>query len=215
MINPHTPTNFTRSCAELEEFLFFCVCVAGKNSHQTAAKLHRFLEVIREVENGAASWTPFEAILKGPIDWRRELRHQKLGKYALTEQAFQMAAETFGGGHIVTEPTVETLMQIPGISHKTAVFFLLHSRRGFCGIPLDTYALKWLRHQFPTLMVPKSSPQNASTYRPLESLFLGECLRLGVSPHQADITCWRSKGAAIDPRELQEEPGIVRTDHLK
>ena len=44
MIDPSNVTNPARTPAELEEFLLFCVVVAGKNADQQAQKLlQRFL----------------------------------------------------------------------------------------------------------------------------------------------------------------------------
>ena len=43
MIDPNNVTNPARTAAELEEFLLFCVVVAGKNADQQSLKLERFL----------------------------------------------------------------------------------------------------------------------------------------------------------------------------
>lgn len=44
MIDPNNITKFYRTEAELEEFLLFCIIVAGKNSKIQAKKLAEFLE---------------------------------------------------------------------------------------------------------------------------------------------------------------------------
>ena len=43
MIDPSNVTNPARTPTELEEFLLFCVVVAGKNADQQTRKLERFL----------------------------------------------------------------------------------------------------------------------------------------------------------------------------
>ena len=43
MINPYQITNYDRSSSELEEFLLFCIVVAGKTAYIQAQKLEDFL----------------------------------------------------------------------------------------------------------------------------------------------------------------------------
>ena len=47
MIDPAKITNFNRTQSQLEEFLLFCIVVAGKNSKVQAAKLGEFLSHLR------------------------------------------------------------------------------------------------------------------------------------------------------------------------
>ena len=62
MIDPSNVTNPSRTGPELEEFLLFCVSVAGKNADQQSAKLERFLgaaghcsHIFARSERGGAS----------------------------------------------------------------------------------------------------------------------------------------------------------------
>ncbi len=204
MVNPHEPTNFSRTADELEEFFLFCICVAGKNAEQQAVKLDTFLRFIK----GRRKISTFEAIAKMWVqDLRAALIHSKLGKYDLLSRGFRYAARELSQDAL-RNARWSLLEMVPGVSWKTAKFFILHSRPAQKIAVLDTYVLKFLKQRFPTMRVPKSSPQHPDHYEVLESLFLAECFRLGVSPEVADLTCWRSRGATIDPTQLHK---YVRT----
>jgi len=55
MINPFDVTNFNRNDEELQEFLIFCLFVAGKNALQTAGKVDSFVKSIPVKRNGGRS----------------------------------------------------------------------------------------------------------------------------------------------------------------
>src|SRR5580693_1832865 len=107
MIDPCDVTNSSRSPAELEEFLLFCVVVAGKNADQQAAKLERFLGGRR----------PFAFIRsshrEGKLDAR--LRDVRLGKYSLLGRGFRELAHAEAD---LATCTWEELTRFPGIGIK-------------------------------------------------------------------------------------------------
>ena len=167
MIDPNNVTNPARTPAELEEFLLFCVVVAGKNADQQSAKLERFLGGRR----------PFAYIRASHRDGKLGARLQevRIGKYALLGRSFSELA------HAETDlgaATWERLAQFPGIGIKTAKFFILHSRpRQMHGV-LDTHVLAWMRdHWTPHgprgLAVPRHSPQDPKAYRFWETVYFG------------------------------------------
>ena len=203
MINPHSPTDFNRPLIALQEFLLFTICVVGKNAEQQAVKLDA---ILRDLEAAfVAAERPrhdhFARIRDYPLRVLLLMRQHKLGKYTLLAQAFDYASRSWGLK--LAEVSCEALIKCPGISLKTAKFFLLHSRANSTCIPIDTYVLQFLRRRFPKAPLPKSSPQDPAHYAWVEALFLAECWRLGVPPYKADITCWRSKGMTINPKELE------------
>jgi hypothetical protein len=167
MIDPNNVTNPSRTSDELEEFLLFCVVVAGKNADQQAAKLERFL--------GGRS--PFAFIRasdrEGTLDER--IRGVRLGKYSLLGKSFRQLAHS---GVDLAKCSWESLTSFPGIGMKTAKFFVLHSRRGVMHGVLDTHVLAWMAEHWERPgrggpAVPRHSPQDPATYHFWETVFFG------------------------------------------
>jgi hypothetical protein len=175
MIDPSAVTRLARTESELEEFLLFCVVVAGKNADQQARKLEDFL--------GGAAPFPFIRSLRGG-ELERRLKRVKLGKYALLGESFRRMARA---GVDLRSCAWERLLAFPGVGIKTAKFFVLHSRpRQMHGV-LDTHILSWMR-QHPAftgrlgLKIPRHSPQDAAAYRFWETVYFGMIL---ARHHQA------------------------------
>jgi hypothetical protein len=167
MIDPCNVTDHARTPAQLEEFLLFCVVVAGKNADQQARKLEGFLKgrrpfaLIRELER------------KGTLE--QELKRVRIGKYSLLVRGFRQLAAS---GIDLASCSWEDLTQFPGIGLKTAKFFVLHSREGEMHGVLDTHVLGWIsEHWAPPgsrqVAVPRHSPQDPSSYRFWETVYFG------------------------------------------
>ena len=159
MIDPNNVTNASRSAAELEEFLLFCVVVAGKNADQQAAKLERFL----------AGRKPFAHIRSshkaGTLD--DQLKAVRIGKYALLGRSFRALAHS---GINLAACTWEELTVFPGIGIKTSKFFILHSRPAQMHGVLDTHVLGWMGEHWSQAapgraVVPRQSPLDPRAYR--------------------------------------------------
>ncbi len=183
MIDPNNVTNPARTSAELEEFLLFCVVVAGKNADQQARKLDRFLGARR----------PFAFIRASDSEGRLEerLREVRLGKYALLARSFR---ELSTSGADLAACSWEDLTRFPGIGIKTAKFFILHSRPGEMHGVLDTHVLGWMRdHWAPAgpqpAAVPRHSPQDPRNYRFWETVYFG----MVTARHHRAVN-----GAAVD-----------------
>lgn len=194
MIDPSNVTNAARTPAELEEFLLFCVVVAGKNADQQAAKLERFLGGRR----------PFAHIRASDRDGTLEerLREARLGKYSLLCRSFR---ELSRSGADLGRCTWETLTDFPGIGIKTAKFFVLHSRpREMHGV-LDTHVLAWMSDHWATggaggLRVPRHSPQDPRAYRFWETVYFGMVAArhhggAGVDWAKFDLDLWKERRA--------------------
>jgi hypothetical protein len=153
MIDPSNVTDTSRAPAALEEFLLFCIVVAGKNADQQSAKLEGFLR----------GRSPFVFIREcaGNGSLGRRLREVRLGKYTLLGRSFRQLAES---NVDLRSCPWETLTRFPGIGIKTAKFFVLHSRPGQMHGVLDTHVLSWMREHWAgagkrALAVPRHSPQ--------------------------------------------------------
>jgi hypothetical protein len=201
MIDPCNVTNPERTEPELEEFLLFCVVVAGKNADQQAAKLERFLGGRR----------PFAYIRTSEREGRLgdRLRDVRLGKYALLGRSFR---ELSGSKIDLRACTWEELTRFPGIGIKTAKFFLLHSRANEMHGVLDTHVLGWMRDHWAAagprpLSVPRHSPQDPPTYRFWETVYFGMVSdrhhRSAPSPAvdwaRFDLDLWKERRGSADP----------------
>src|SRR5580698_1559120 len=167
MIDPNNVTNASRTAAELEEFLLFCVVVAGKNADQQAAKLERFL-------SGRKPFAHIRASHKGgTLD--DQLKAVRLGKYALLGRSFRELAHSRID---LATCTWEELTGFPGIGIKTSKFFILHSRAAQMHGVLDTHVLAWMREHWSSAApgraeVPRHSPQDPRAYRFWETVYFG------------------------------------------
>lgn len=157
MIDPTNITKFDRNEAELEEFLLFCILVAGKNSNVQAKKLEQFLNY------SARRMYPF-AILRylllndgSLLSWMGMCR---LGQYTRLLKCFTQLVSLQGK---LDTCTVSDLEAIHGLGRKTSRFFLMHSRPNQNFGVLDTHVLKWLNAH--GVSAPKSTPSSDKQYQ--------------------------------------------------
>jgi thermostable 8-oxoguanine DNA glycosylase len=197
MIDPNNVINFKRTQEELEEFLLFCVVVAGKNADQQAAKLERFL----------AGRKPFAYIRSSQKSGRLDqaLKDVRLGKYSLLGRSFRELAFS---GIDLSKATWEELARFPGIGMKTAKFFILHSRERQMHGVLDTHVLAWMAEHWaeagPNRMaVPRHSPQDPKAYRFWETVYFGMVSARhhgtgAVDWAHFDLELWRERRGSAD-----------------
>jgi hypothetical protein len=201
MIDPSNVTDTARSTPGLEEFLLFCIVVAGKNADQQAAKLEGFLR----------GRSPFAYIRQcagdGSLGWR--LREVRLGKYSLLGRSFRQLS---GSGVDLRSCTWRELTGFPGIGIKTAKFFVLHSRTGEMHGVLDTHVLSWMREHLSAAgrrapPVPRHSPQDPASYGFWETVYFGM-----VSARHQDCSAPRHVDwARFDLDLWKERRGSART----
>ena len=67
LIDPYKITNYKRSKNELEEFLLFCIVVAGKTAYIQAGKLEQFLNSIKLRLMLPESIEPLESIKSAEV----------------------------------------------------------------------------------------------------------------------------------------------------
>jgi len=189
MINPESVTNFDRTEAELEEFLLFCIVVAGKNSKVQAKKLDKFLAYGQRFSStGSPLLSPFTIleITYKNFDLLRNLNWAKLGQYKRLYKCFENVMLLKDN---LKTCTLEDLVSVFGIGMKTAKMFLLHSRRGKRHAVLDTHILKYLK-AMGVENVPKNTPSSVKNYTRLENEFLAICDKNFKSPADMDLTVW-------------------------
>ena len=185
MIDPKNITNFNRTEAELQEFLLFCIVVAGKNSHQQAIKLEKFIEGIK-CRGYSTPFGNLDSILLDSEIWQR-LNEVKMGQYTRITKSFREVSRLRN----LTTITVTELEKVKGIGAKTARFFVLHSRPNQNLAVLDTHILRWLREDLGH-NAPKATP-SLKRYLELEQVFLAEAAKRGMSPDALDLDIWKSR----------------------
>lgn len=185
MINPAEVTNYNRTQSELEEFILFCINVAGKKSAIEAPKLEVFIE---RAKNITKETTPFNCIKKLiKLGRLNEIMHwAKLSPYAQRYNSYVAVAKIKD----LQTVTLNRLLQVPGIGLKTARFFLSHSREDFDEPMLDTHILRFLRDQG-YVDAPKSTPTNENTYHYFANIFKNIARQLGKSVTDLDLEIWK------------------------
>jgi Thermostable 8-oxoguanine DNA glycosylase len=182
MIDAYDVTRFDRTEAELQEYLMFCLAVAGKKASMIAQKLHDFLSPMEETE------TPFSYVSRLVAEDRLtgELLRVRMGKYGILGHAYPEIARRFPG-RLATVPVAE-LETIRGIGPKTARYFVLHSRRDPGQIAvIDTHIMKYLRHLGHD--VPVRLPTKAN-YARLEGLMIDAARMSGMPMADFDLAVW-------------------------
>tara|TARA_Y100000015_G_scaffold11273_1_gene10737 strand:+ start:483 stop:1061 length:579 start_codon:yes stop_codon:yes gene_type:complete len=185
MINPAEVTNYNRTQSELEEFILFCINVAGKKSAIEAPKLEVFIERAKDITKET---TPFNCIRKLiKLGRLNEIMHwAKLSPYAQRYNSYVAVAKIKD----LQTVTLNRLLQVPGIGLKTARFFLSHSREDFDEPMLDTHILRFLRDQG-YADAPKSTPTNENTYHYFANIFKNIARQLGKSVTDLDLEIWK------------------------
>ena len=197
MINPAKVTNYNRTQSELQEFLLFCINVAGKKSAVEAPKSEVFLERVQNITGHNA-----------PFDGMNRLKHMRRtwhgnrldGDNRLMEimhwaaispykQRYNSYCDVLKLGDL-RAVSLTRLLQVRGVGLKTARFFLSHSREDFDEPMLDTHILRFLRDQG-YRDAPKSTPQNVGIYNYYANVFKMFARTLGKSVTDLDLEIWK------------------------
>ena len=192
MVNPYNITNFNRSKAELEEFLLFCIVVAGKTAYIQAQKLEEFLISIHNRLMLPDHVSPFQ-LIRSANDHGillQEIHKAKLGQYKKINSSFIYIAEH---KYDLNNMTPELLEYIPGVGMKTSRFFLLHSDINYKDTIaiLDTHILKFMKENIDN-SAPKSTPTNSNKYKYWEDKFLLWCEENNKDAAEFDLEVWKS-----------------------
>lgn len=185
MIDPKNITKYNQTTAELEEFILFWVCAAGKNAQSAAKGLDTFLS--------SKSVSPFEQVKNFRVNnpdlssfWLGlRLKYCGIGCYNQKARTFLELANSNLDLHSCSAQELET---ITGIGMKTSRCFILHSRRNAQYAGLDVHILRYLGNIGYT--VPKQTPAKKK-YLELEKVFLEIAKEKGLSPADLDLKIWK------------------------
>ena len=190
MIDPKKVTDYNRNEWQLQEFLIYCICVAGKKSEIESPKVRKFCMDARF----GCGLTPFQLIRKllsvSSLEEDGLMQHLKKYKIAPYKQRYNSFKDivTLLDGDL-REVTIDQLQEVRGISTKTSRFFLTHSREDFDEPVLDTHILRFLT-DFGYKDVPTSTPQNPKVYERLSKLFRSIARFEGKSVTDFDLEVW-------------------------
>ena len=185
MINPAEVTNYNRTQSELQEFLLFCINVAGKKSSIEAPKLEVFIQRAKDITKETSPFNCIKKLIK--LGRLEEIMHcAKLSPY---KQRYNSYVDAVKLGDLQAV-TLNRLLQVPGIGLKTARFFLSHSREDFDEPMLDTHILHFLRDQGYT-NAPKSTPSNLGVYNYYANVFKMFARTMGKSVTDLDLEIWK------------------------
>ncbi len=202
----NTIIRYDRTDTELEEFLFFCVAVAGKTGLVVKALVRKmFSELLdpnlewpnNDAESDVRPDTPFK-VLNALLDNSSlvlTLKRYKIGQYT---KLVKFAKHITQANLDLRTCSLEDLMACPGVGPKTARFFLIYTRPNQKVAVLDVHILRHLRESgYPD--APETTPQNPSVYKKWEDIVLSIAEREGISPVDLDDTIWRAR--AWKPKE--------------
>jgi 3-methyladenine DNA glycosylase/8-oxoguanine DNA glycosylase len=171
---------------ELQLRLLYAIIVAGKSAKFAEQAMARLFA-------GLGDGLPFDRIrawaADGSLDTK--LRGARVGNYGKISKAFDALANA--GIDLRTCGPAE-LEAIHGIGPKTARFFIIWTRPDARVAALDVHILRWLGQQ--GHKAPRQTPQG-KRYAELETVFLEEADRRGMTPHQLDAAIW-SAGSKYD-----------------
>lgn len=179
MIDPCKVTDFNRNRSQLEEYLCFCICVAGNNAQTTARGLDGFLKFAHE-KFQISEWEPFEAIsrFKTADEVRWLLKEYGIGKHDNKSKGLHFQACVDVDLATVTR---EELIEYPGIGMKTASYFILHSRPDMRMACYDRHVCRWMGIDI---------PKNPKEYLNQEPKFLKKADEMKLTCAELDIKIW-------------------------
>ena len=192
MINPYSITDYNRTIPELEEFILFCIVVAGKTAYIQARKLDEFLLSVKARLMMPEQVSPFQIIKSAEQHGIlfEEIKKAKLGQYKKINSAFKYISEK---EYNLVRMTPKILEEIPGVGMKTSRFFLLHSDIFYKDkiAILDTHILKFIKENIDE-RAPKSTPVIPITYKYWEDIFLHWCETNNKNVAEFDLEVWKS-----------------------
>jgi thermostable 8-oxoguanine DNA glycosylase len=192
MINPYNITNYNRTLSEKQEFLLFCIVVAGKTAYIQANKLEEFLKSIHTRLMMPDSCSPFQIIKSAHQHGilLQELQKAKMGQYNKLFKGFKYSVDNPIN---LEQCKPDELEKIPGVGMKSSRFFLLHSFENYNNslAILDTHILKFIRENIDH-RAPKSTPTITVTYKYWEDVFLYWCELNKKNVAEFDLEIWKS-----------------------
>ena len=190
MIDPKKVTDYNRNEWQLQEWLLYCICVAGKKSEIESPKVRKFCLDPRFGFN----LKPFDLIRKllsvSSVEedgLKQHLKKYKISPYTQRYNSFKDAVTLLPDN--LSEVTIDDLQKVRGISTKTSRFFLTHSREDFEEPVIDTHILRFLRDEGHN-DVPESTPQNPKVYAKVAKYFSDIAEAREQSVTELDLQIW-------------------------
>lgn len=187
MVDPENITSYHLSDWELEEYMLFWICAAGKNGRTAARCLDKLL-----AKTVAYIWGPMQSIHRASIlyDLPLMMKNSGIGCHTSKSRSFiEIAKAVLLKDIKLRTSSADDLEKIHGIGMKTSRCFIMHSRRGARYAGLDTHLLKYLRAQG-VEDVPKSTPSSRRQYLRLEQEFLKLADEQNKLPSVLDLEIW-------------------------
>ena len=177
---------------ELQLRLLYAVIVAGKSAQFTERAMSRLFA-------GLGTELPFDKLRLwiGDNSLETKLRLARVGNYGKISRAF---SELISADLDLRNCQPADLENIHGIGPKTARFFTIWTRPDAHVAALDVHILRWLRQQGHN--APLQTP-SGKRYADLETIFLAEADRRGLSARELDEQIW-SAGANRDQGQIFE-----------
>ena len=190
MIDPKKVTKYNRNKSQLQEWLLYCIMVAGKKSEIETKKLDAFFIDL----DSRTRQTPFNFIRKllktSSVIWvdglMEHLSKNKIAPYKQRYNSFVDAVTLLPDD--LSEVTIDDLQKVRGISTKTSRFFLTHSREDYDEPVIDTHILRFLRDEGHD--VPESTPQNPKVYAKVANHFRDIAVARKQSVTELDLEIW-------------------------
>lgn len=190
MIDPKKVTNYKRNEFQLQEWLLYCIMVAGKKSEIETKKLDAFFNDL-DSRTGQSPFNFIRKLLKtSSVIWvdglMEHLSKNKIAPYKQRYNSFVDVVTLLPDN--LSKVTIDDLQKVRGISTKTSRFFLTHSREDFDEPVIDTHILKFLRDE--GYEVPESTPQNPKIYAVAANYFRDIAKLRRKTVTELDLEIW-------------------------
>lgn len=179
MIDPSDVTRYNQIQVELEEYLCFCLCVAGHKATTTAKHLDACLRFMHDQEPKTKGWRPFQAIRKFTCDEiRQHLKSHGIGGHKVRSKGLYYLCNS---NLDLKTCSREDLLLCPGVGMKTASYFILHTRPDVRIACFDRHICRWMDMEI---------PKNKKEYLLKEKDFLARADDMKMTPAELDLLIW-------------------------
>jgi thermostable 8-oxoguanine DNA glycosylase len=180
----------TKNENERQYLLAFLILVANKPAKRAEYALDTLLsrgKAVRDEELHSKKATPFELlkIVDGAFGLEPLLHSTGIGYYKVKAKGLRYLANSKMN---LATCSYEDLLEIPGISHKSASLFLMYSRPNERRASLDTHILRWLKNR--GYDVPESTPGSRRRYEEIQAYFIQEADARGMTCKELNASIW-------------------------
>jgi thermostable 8-oxoguanine DNA glycosylase len=197
MVNLNKEIDFDRNDYDLEEFMIFCIMVAGKKATTMARLLDNILSQMHAEVDPQRELKPFGLIdrwinCNPSKDLGEYLKNNGVGCYNHRAKAIICLIDA---ALDLRTCTIEDLEELYGVGQKTSRFFLMCNRPDIKAAILDRHILRYLNELGHN--VPLNTPTSKSDYNRIERIFLQEAENNNIDPMEFDYGIWK-KAAGVE-----------------